>query len=561
VTTQGTLRHVAVVLFAALQVLVAPRPAAAASGTVSVDATSAIGTVTTQLSTQLVYPSVLAETPGGQARLSSYGPPLVRLHAGSDGCCWAGGPPPALPAGATKGDWNFSGLDQMIGNVRAYGASPVVNVRYAPNWMWTCVAFSGAAGALRDLTFGEFGDYMARLVAYYNKGRMTAENGALVVNPAGTANRVTYWELWNEPDLSNEDPCHPADWGPALTPAQYLTMWNATVPKMLAIDASIRLVGPATANPTTGFTPDYVPLLMSGATRKPDVVSFHSYGGWDNAQGDRFLFDGDDSCPQCGLHGMVSGLAQVKAWAPGLPVWVTEVNVNAAYGNDPKRRPWSGFGAAWGSSMFRAMVLGGAALLHQYEFVANDQFGLLEETTGKVLLPYWRDYYLSRAFPYGSTLLSAATTTTGIEVLAARAPGSSNVRVLVVNRQTASATSVGAPGLPATVQVNVNGVGGVNSVTARILDDNTPLASGPALVALPVGTSASITFGGFGAAIVEFSTTGGPTPTTPPATAPPASTPPASTPPASTPPASTPPASTPAASTPAASTPPRARRR
>ena len=50
---------------------------------------------------------------------------------------------------------------------------------------------------------------MARLVSYYNTGTMTTEQGAVINNPAGTSNRITYWELWNEPDLNNETPCAP----------------------------------------------------------------------------------------------------------------------------------------------------------------------------------------------------------------------------------------------------------------------------------------------------------------------------------------------------------------
>ena len=156
------------------------------------------------------------------------------------------------------------------------------------------------------------------------------------------------------------------------------------------------------------------------------------------------------------------------------------------------------------------------ALLHQYQFVESSQFGMVDLVSGTPLLPYWRDYYLARAFPAGSTILGSSSTSPGIEVLAARAPGSTNVRVLVINRQVPSATALGAPGLPATVQVNLSGIGSVNSLTMRMLDDATPAASGPALVALIPGTSASLAFGGYGAAILEFSTTGGPTPTTPP---------------------------------------------
>jgi hypothetical protein len=498
--------------------LVTP-PSLGASGNVSVDAATVMGTVATQLSTQLVFPGILEGTPGGQQRLASYAPPLLRIHAGTDGCCWPGGPGPALPEGTTQGSWDFGPLNQMVGTVRAYGGTPVLGVRYAPNWMWTCaVAFSGAAGVVRDATFGEFGDYLARLVSYYNVGRMTAENGTVITNPGGTANRITYWELWNEPDLSNETPCHPPSWGPALTPAQYLTMWNAVSAKMLAVDPSVRLVGPVTSGPVSAQ--HYLSSLLAGATHKPDAVSFHVYGGWDNAQGDLFLFDGDASCPECGLRGMLAGLAQVQSMAGGRPIWITELNVNAAWDNDPTHRPWNSFGAAWGASAFRGMILGGAALLHQYQFVETLQFGMVDLTTGTPLLPYWRDYYLSRSFPAGSTLLGSSSTASGIEVLAARAPGSTNVRVLVINRQVPNATAIGAPGLPATVQVNIGGVTGVNSVTMRMLDDTTPLTSGPPLVALRASTSASISFGGYGAAILEFSTTGGPTPnpTPPPST-------------------------------------------
>ena len=139
--------------------------------------------------------------------------------------------------------------------------------------------------------YKQFAAYMARLVSYYNKGSMTTETGQVITNPAGTNNRITYWEIGNEPDLSIETPCHPADWSAALTPKAYLTMWNAVVPQMRAVDPAIKLVGP-TGGVNTGYTPDYIPTLMASSIYKPDVVSFHGYGGWDNPQGDLEIFDG-----------------------------------------------------------------------------------------------------------------------------------------------------------------------------------------------------------------------------------------------------------------------------
>ena len=88
-----------------------------------------------------------------------------------------------------------------------------MNIKFAPDWMWSCypnsIGVSGkqGAGSVTDLTFGTFAQYMARLVSYYNKGSMTTESGAVIANPAGTSHTITYWELWNEPDLSTETPC------------------------------------------------------------------------------------------------------------------------------------------------------------------------------------------------------------------------------------------------------------------------------------------------------------------------------------------------------------------
>jgi len=100
-----------------------------------------------------------------------------------------------IPAGKVKGSWDFSSLDSVVNEITTAGAQPVLDIFQAPEWMWRC-----PAGTIVDPTFGEFGDYMARLVGYYNKGSFVAEDGSTIANPAGLANRITYWELWNEPD-------------------------------------------------------------------------------------------------------------------------------------------------------------------------------------------------------------------------------------------------------------------------------------------------------------------------------------------------------------------------
>ena len=482
---------VSVVLAAAVvaALVAAAPPGPDPDAVVTVDAAGAIGTLDTRLGTQFVWPGELARS-AARERFEALAPPIVRINATTVGA------EKVLPAGVTKGDWRFGNLESIVHDIRRGGGEVVLAIAYAPEWMWDC-----AAGGIRDGTFGEFGDYMARLVAYFNKGSFVAEDGRVITNPAGTSDRIPYWELWNEPEQL--EGCPPS--GNRLSVDQYVAMWNGAAPKMLEADPTIKLIGPATANPTTGEARDYLPALMAGAIHKPDILSFHGYGGWLNTQTDRFLFAGDDG--RFGLDGIERGLVQVKKWAPGIPVWITELNVNSAYDRRPEaRRAWDAFGAAWGASAFRRLALGGAAVICQYQFMhpGLGQFSLVDSQTAEPLLPYWRDYYLGRYFPPGSTVLSSSSSLSGIEALAVRPPGSPSVHVLVVDRQLDSATAVAGSGVPATVRVTVKGLAGLSAVTQRSLDERTPLDTGPALLRLPAESSATVSFSGYGVALLEF---------------------------------------------------------
>jgi hypothetical protein len=280
-------------------------------------------------------------------------------------------------------------------------------------------------------------------------------------------------------------------------------MWNVAAARMLAVDPTIKLVGPATSTPEGGRTVDYLPALLDGAAHKPDVISFHGYGGWRNTQDDRSHYDGQRGC--CGLDQIVSGLVRARERAPKTPVWITELNVSSAWNeDDPTGRPWGGFGAAWGASAFLRLTSGGADAIFQYQFAHPTlrQLSLIDITNGRPLLPYWRDYYLARFFPPGSALLWSGSSRDQIETLAARAPGSNDVHVLVVNRQVGSLSD--GTGSPATVEVRVPGVAATTAIVARMLDDATPLDTGPAAVDLPSGNVATVRFSGYGVALLEF---------------------------------------------------------
>ena len=469
-------------------------PASSADVAVAVRADNELGPVRTHLGTQFVWPGGLDRSTEARARFAALAPTIIRINVTTDGYP---GLPLVMPAGLTQGDWDFANLDLIVGDARAAGARILMTIAYPPQWMWDC-----GTRTLRDPTFGEFAAYAARLVAYYNTGSFVAEDGRQILNPAATENRATYWELWNEPD-QHHSACPP---GPGLSPEQYVGMWNASADAMLAVDPSIKLVGPTTGGPVTSRVPDYLPAVLSGARHRPDVVSFHAYGGWQNAQTDRFLFSGDGAC--CGLAGIDRGLARVRALAGDTPIWITEVNVNAAWdGDDPAARPWTAYGAAWGATAFARFARAGVDTVYQFQFVHPTlrQFSLLD-AAGAPLLPYWRDYYLARYFPPGSVLVSATSSLDEVETLAALAPGSANVRVLVVNHRADSDSAVGGRGSPATVRVTISGLPPVIGVTLRRVDATTPLENGPSLVSLAGGNAATLTLAGYGFALLEFVT-------------------------------------------------------
>ena len=469
------------------QTAVAPDPA------ITVDARTASGSVRTVLGTQFVWPGGLS-TAAARTRFDALSPPVVRINATTVGVPAL---PLVLPAGLTRGDWDFRNLDSIVHDVRLEGGQVLLTIAYAPQWMWSC-----PAGAIRDPTFGEFADYMARLVSYYNRGSFVAEDGTTIVNPSATENRITSWELWNEPDQPTMG-CPPAG-NPNISAREYLTMWNAASARMLAIDPSIRLVGPATSAAITLRVPDYLPTLLAGAVHRPDVVSFHAYGGWKNSQTDQFLFDGQGGC--CGLVGMLRGLAQIRAWAPGIPVWITELNVNSAYdADDPAGRPWSALSVAWGASAFRQLAVAGVDAVLEYAFVHPRlrQFSLVDSKSGDPFLPYWRDFYLGRYFPAGSEILPATSPVDDVEVLAARPPGSRSINVLLINRRVDPGV-VGGPGMPVTVRISLAADDTPERGTLRVIDANTPLASGPASTEVTIDREMAVTLPGYGVALLEF---------------------------------------------------------
>jgi hypothetical protein len=483
-------------LLAAAAVTAAAATGAHSASSVRVVVTSkTAGPLSTQISSNNVWSGILDQTAAAKRNFAALHLPLVRLHVGDDG------DPAAMPE-IKQGQWSMKALDVLVDDVTRTHQQPVMNVKFAPDWMWTCTK-GNRKGRVADATFATYADYMARLVSYYNKGRLTTESGQTIVNPAGTRNRIVYWELWNEPDLSNETPCDPPS-GQALTPGEYLTMWNAVTAKMAAVDPAIRFIGPATAGgqfgSSSGVGNDYITLLMRDGHVKPYAISFHGYGYWDNSVTDKWIFDGDNTGAG-GIPDFVKTARLVHRAYPKVPMWITEMNVNADWGGDPQNRPSSAFAAAWWGSAYIQLSPWGVSLLHQYDISESPQFGMIDDQTGRTLLPYWIVKTIDNAFPYKSVRLRATSSDPSVQVLAARRPDG-HVSILVVDRRIDASDPKGGHGVAAAVRVVLQGVR-AGHATVKMLDATTKAAGGPRTTTAAPGRVV-LAFPGYGLAVVDL---------------------------------------------------------
>lgn len=252
---------------------------------------------------------------------------------------------------------------------------------------------------------------------------------------------------------------------------------------------------------------------MQGPTVKPYALSFHGYGYWDNAVSDNTMFVGDGTPGvNGGIDDIVAAAQDVHATYPGMPIWITEVNVNAAWGDDPHGRPWGPFAAAWWGTAFVDLVPQNMALLHQYDISSQAQFGLISDQNGTTRLPYWVVKTLNAAFPVNSTQLQVSSPDPTIKLMAARRPDG-KISILVVDKRVDSASPSAGVGLPADVTVSLDAM--PSTVSLQQIDSSTPATAGPATVSLTAAKTIPLHFPGYGLAVLTVIT--GPPP--PPAAA------------------------------------------
>ena len=438
-----------------------------------------------------------------EATLSSLSPQHIRLQPLSQGI------PMKTNTGAAS-DWDFTVVDQVVQPVLALADhSPEFQIAVAPAWMCDSSGHLDINNHLSDFT-----KYAANLVRYYNKGGFDVA-GTHFQSPSSHA--ITWWGIFNEPNING------------ITAVQYVTLYNAVVPAMLAVDSTIRFsalefsdfgMGTGSSGDPTQFLPAFLaPASAGGVKTQVDVLSTHFYGTCNQSDTDADLLA---TIPQ--FVDNVSYFYKELGTRPDLStaqVWVTENNVNADYAasdgtstcnptqtfvSDP--RGSSAFFAAWRPYVFSQLGKAGNQGLFHWDYSSDRQYGEVD-ANGAPYLSYWVDHTLANF--YSPTTASAgpeilaesSTDTASIETLATR-HSDGTVRVMIVDRAVHASTDNNGNGDPRTVIVDLSSFGNFTAASLLTVDANTNVVNGPAGVSIAPAPRITVTLNGYGVAFLSL---------------------------------------------------------
>jgi hypothetical protein len=418
----------------------------------------------------------------------------------------------AVPMKADTGsatDWDFAILDAIVQPVLGVADnSPEFQIAVAPTF-------------LNDPTSGRFvfstanvqafAQYCANLVRYYNTGGFTwGPSQTKFVSPGYPQRKITWWGIYNEYNING------------MTPSEYIQLYNAVVPAMLAVDSTIKISAMelAVTDPTTDLPPFVASPTSGGVNAQVNVVSTHFYPTCNQQDLDTTLFG---RVPQMVQYiNYVYQELGTRTDLKSVPIWVTENNVNADYDNgngtsncnptqkfvlDP--RGTSAFFAAWRPYVFSQLGKAGNQALYHWVYDADAQSGEADYNTGSTYRSYWVDYWLEQMFPVtpgspGPDILQLIVTETSSAEILATKNGDGSVVVMVSDRAVHATTDNNGRGDPRTVIVDVSALGAFSSATSITIDANTNTTSGPASVNITPAQRISVTLGGYGVTFLRL---------------------------------------------------------
>jgi hypothetical protein len=331
---------------------------------------------------------------------------------------------------------------------------------------------------------------------------------------------ITWWSIFNEYNINN------------LSPSDYVSIYNAVVPAMLAVDPTIKLsaVELADYDYQAGDPRNNLPTILAapgdgGISGPADVLSMHLFAACSQADTDVTAFSKVSAFASDLRYFYAEAATRPDLGAP--QVWVTANNVdpdspdpngnsscNPSHAYIPDARGTSPFFAAWGPYVFSVLGKAGARALYHWQYRSdspfNPQYDEFNGDSDTPTLAYWVDRTLGRLFPSipgapgPSILQTTVSEPSAVEVLATKAD-SGLVTVLVVDRAVNTPEDNNGPGASRRVMVDVSGLGAFKSATRLVLDSTTDVTKTPAAGAIAPASPVVLSFGGYGAAFLVMS--------------------------------------------------------
>ncbi len=420
-----------------------------------------------------------------------------------------------IPMQANTGqasDWNFASLDANLAPAFAVGDhNPLFDIVQPPPFLNSpSNDGSGVKFVFNDANLQIFVQYCANLVRYYNAGGFDW-GGQHFQAPPGY--RIGWWAIFNEYDING------------LLPTQYIQLYNAVVPAMLAVDPTIKIAaleladGDFLLNDPRNNLPYFVASPADGGVNaQVDAATLHLYPALDQGIPDaqvfaitaRFITD----------VGYYYQELRSRPDLANVPVWVTESGVDSDYQNNgishATGKPFvldvrgtDAFNAAWQSYLFSQIGKAGCQRLLHWSFSDDAQYGLINENNNYPYLSYWVEKALIEKFPWngvtpGPDILDLnATETSTVETLATRNSDGSVV-VMMADHAVHSPNDDNGPGDPRTVIVDVTALGTFGTATQLTIDTNTDTVNGPAEVPITPAARMTVSLGGYGVTFVTL---------------------------------------------------------
>jgi hypothetical protein len=444
-----------------------------------------------------------AQATARETTLDQLGPQHIRIQVVT-------GAVPMVGNTGTASDWNFSLLDTTLQPVLLTADhSPELQIGVAPTWMCDANGHLDVTNHLND-----FAVFSANMVRYYNKGGFDV-NGTHFQSPG--AYPIQWWGIFNEFN------------GNGLSAADYVKLYNAVVPAMLAVDPTIKLsafefsdygLGSGDGGDPMQFLPAFLaPANAGGVNTQVDIISTHFYSTCNQKDTDADLFN---QIPQfvANVDYFYKEL-KTRSDLANVPVWVTENNVNADYDNNgmsacnsgqafvDDHRGTSAYFAAWRPYVFSQLGKAGNQALYHWDYEADQQYGEVDGSSGNTYLSYWVDKTLAATYPSttaapGPEILQLnSTDTSTIETLATKNSDGSVV-VMVADRAVASPTDNNGAGAPRTVVVDLSSLNSFSAASLLTIDATTSIANGPAAVAIAPAARIGVTLNGYGVAFLRL---------------------------------------------------------